>query len=101
MGSLFVAAVSSAVGEESHVPRLCCFLPIWCLVRFRIFSGDSMMEDEGVRGVQTEARAHFQHPGQFLHLPHCGCLRTSFLGCGLPDLILTPHTWQAALAVAP
>lgn len=60
-----------------------------------------MMEDEGVRGVQPEARAHFQHPGQFLHLPHCGCLRTSFLGCVLPDLILTPHTWQAALAVAP
>lgn len=26
-----------------------------------------MMEDEGVRGVQPGTRAHFQHPGQFLH----------------------------------
>lgn len=59
-----------------------------------------MMEDEGVRGVQPGTRAHFQHPGQFLHPPHCCCLRAFFLGCGLPDLILTPHTWQAALAVA-
>lgn len=32
------------------------------------------MDDEGVRGVQPGARAHFQHPGQFLHLPHCSVL---------------------------